>query len=149
MAQVDDPVIRLATLSPAALRYEWRGVFDEVAPDLPPSLLRRALAHRVQEQAHGGLPAAVQRMLDLLSRDPAATPVEPQIQLKTGTRLLREWNGKLHTVQVTNDGLLFEERHYTSLSHIARDITGAHWSGPRFFGLKKPVHPPRRAAAHG
>jgi hypothetical protein len=147
--RIDDHLVRLATLSPAALRDEWQMVFGEAAPDLPPSLLRRALAHREQEQAYGGLPAAVQRMLDMLSRDPSTKSFEPKIRLKPGTRLLREWNGKLHTVQVTSDGLLFEERRYTSLSHIARDITGAHWSGPRFFGLQKPVHPPRRGAAHG
>lgn len=88
-------------------------------------------------------------MLDVLANNPAAKPTQPQVRLKTGTRLLREWNGKLHTVQVTDNGLLFEERRYASLSHIARDITGAHWSGPRFFGLKKPVPPPCRAAVHG
>lgn len=119
------------------------------SPDLPPSLLRRVLAYRVQEQMHGGLPVAVQRMLDQMSRDPLAGPVEPEIKLKPGTRLLREWNGKLHSVQVVEDGLMFEERRYRSLSHIAREITGAQWSGPRFFGVKKPVHPPRRPAAHG
>lgn len=149
MARIDDRLIRLATLSPADLRGEWQALFDQAAPDLPLSLLRRALAYRLQEQAQGGLPAAVQRMLDLLSRDPTTRPIEPEIRLKPGTRLLREWNGKLHTVQVTDNGLLFEERRYASLSRIAREITGAHWSGPRFFGLKKPVHPPRRETAHG
>jgi hypothetical protein len=149
MAKIEDQLSRLATLSPADLRAEWQAVSNENAPDLPPSLLRRALAHRLQEQAHGGLPAAVQRMLALLSADPAAKPLEPEIRLKPGTRLLREWNGKLHAVQVTADGLMFEERRFSSLSHIAREITGAHWSGPRFFGLKKPVHPPRRVSANG
>ena len=149
MARIADQLSRLATLSPADLRAEWQTVLNEGAPDLPASLLRRALAHRLQEQAFSGLPAAVQRMLALLSADPAAKPLEPEIRLKPGTRLLREWNGKLHAVQVTADGLMFEERRYASLSHIAREITGAHWSGPRFFGLKKPVHPPRRASANG
>ncbi len=149
MARIDDQLTRLAVMSPADLRHAWQAVFDEPAPDVPPSLLRRALAHRLQEQAQGGLPAAVQRMLDLLSRDPAASPLEPEIRLKPGTRLLREWNGKLHAVQVTQDGLLFEERRYASLSRIAREITGAHWSGPRFFGLKKPVPPTRRGTARG
>lgn len=54
MPRIDDHLIRLATLSPADLRAEWHEVFDEVAPELPHSLLRRALAHRVQEQAQGG-----------------------------------------------------------------------------------------------
>ena len=149
MARIDDQLSRLATMTPVDLRSEWQTVLNEGAPDLPASLLRRALAHRLQEQAQGGLPAAVQRMLALLSADPAAKPLEPEIRLKPGTRLLREWNGKLHAVQVTADGLMFEERRYASLSHIAREITGAHWSGPRFFGLKKPVYPPRRVSADG
>lgn len=149
MIRIDNQLNRLATMPPADLRAEWQSVSDGHAPDLPPSLLRRALAHRLQEQAYGGLSAAVQRMLALLNADPAAGPLEPEIRLKPGTRLLREWNGKLHAVQVTGDGLMFEERRYASLSHIAREITGAHWSGPRFFGLKKPVHPPRRVSANG
>ncbi len=149
MARIDDAVHRLVKLSPTELRSEWQAMMGDAPPDLPPSLLRRVLAYRVQEQAHGGLPAAVQRMIDVLSRDPLAGPVEPEIKLKPGTRLLRKWNGKLHSVQVVEDGLMFEERRYRSLSHIAREITGAQWSGPRFFGLKKPVHPPRRAVARG
>src|SRR5690606_7875675 len=52
-----------------------------------------------------------------------------------GTRLLREWNGKTHAVDVVENGYLYEENTYRSLSAIARRITGAHWSGPRFFGL--------------
>lgn len=149
MARIDDQLSRLATMTPVDLRREWQTVLNEGAPDLPVSLLRRALAHRLQEQALGGLPTAVQRLLAMLSADPASGPLEPEIRLKPGTRLLREWNGKLHAVQVTADGLMFEERRYSSLSHIAREITGAHWSGPRFFGLKKPVHPPRRVSANG
>jgi len=146
---IDDRLHRLATLTPADLRAEWLAVFEGTAPELPPSLLRRVLAYRLQEQEQGRLSAAVERMLQLLASDPSTKPVEPEIRLKPGTRLLREWNGKLHTVKVTDDGLLFEERRYRSLSHVAREIIGARWSGPRFFGLKKPVHPPGQAAAHG
>jgi hypothetical protein len=149
MARINDEPNRLAQLSPAELRSEWQEVVGAVAPDLPPSLLRRALAYRMQEQAHGGLPAAVARILNLPSNDPMTKPMAPEIRLKSGTRLLREWNGKLYAVQVTDDGLFFEERRYASLSHIAREITGAHWSGPRFFRLKRPVHPPRREASGG
>jgi len=70
---------------------------------------------------------------------------------KPGTRLLREWNGKLHAVLVDDDGFLFDDRRFASLSHIAREITGAHWSGPRFFGLKsrRPLPPSRGVQAHG
>ncbi|MBO6540457.1 MAG: DUF2924 domain-containing protein [Rhizobiaceae bacterium] len=52
-----------------------------------------------------------------------------------GTRLMREWNGRMHVVDITEDGILFEGKLYRSLTAVARRITGTHWSGPRFFGL--------------
>ena len=61
----------------------------------------------------------------------------PPISLKPGTRLVREWRGVTHTVLVHADGVEWNGRRYRSLTVIAREITGAHWSGPRFFGLKK------------
>ncbi|MER8743131.1 DUF2924 domain-containing protein [Mesorhizobium sp. M1004] len=64
--------------------------------------------------------------------DPAA---KQRRSLSKGARLLRDWNGKTHVVDVTAEGFLFEGKSYRSLSAIARKITGAHWSGPRFFGL--------------
>ncbi len=98
----------------------------------------------------GGLPAAAQRMLEAIARDPGTPAPEPALQLKPGTRLVREWNGKVHTVVVTDDGVMFEDRRFSSLSQIAREITGAHWSGPRFFGLKRRTNPaPYRGQAHG
>jgi hypothetical protein len=60
-----------------------------------------------------------------------------QPRLKPGARLVREWHGRTHTVVVVEDGFEFEGRLYRSLTSIAREITGAHWSGPRFFGLAK------------
>ena len=55
--------------------------------------------------------------------------------LKPGGRLLREWNGVTHVVEVTETGFLWNGETWRSLSAIARAITGTHWSGPRFFGL--------------
>ncbi len=139
----------LATMSPAQLREEWLSTFSEEVPDVPPSLLCRILAYRLQEACLGGLPAQAQRMLDIVADGVRPLP-EPEIRLKPGSRLLREWNGKLHTVMVDEDGFSFNGQHFASLSHIAREITGAHWSGPRFFGLKRRPPPPSRgAAAHG
>lgn len=57
--------------------------------------------------------------------------------LKRGTRLIRHWHGKANNVTVLNEGFEYEGQHYSSLSQIARQITGAAWSGPRFFGLKR------------
>jgi len=63
--------------------------------------------------------------------------VSGSASLKPGTRLVRRWHDKVHTVTVLCEGFEFEERHYSSLTQIARQITGAAWSGPRFFGLKR------------
>jgi hypothetical protein len=55
--------------------------------------------------------------------------------LMPGDRLLREWNGKTHVVEAIEGGYVFEAKVYSSLTAIARQITGVHWSEPRFFGL--------------
>ena len=67
----------------------------------------------------------------------AGVPLEPGIVLKTGTRLVRHWRGHAHTVLVREEGFEYEGQHYHSLTVMAERITGAHWSGPRFFGLTK------------
>lgn len=58
-------------------------------------------------------------------------------RFKPGTRLIREWQGKTFEVTVMDRGYAYRGNRYESLSEIAREITGARWSGPRFFGLKK------------
>ncbi len=55
--------------------------------------------------------------------------------LPPGTRLVREWHGRPYTVEVLESGFLCDGQRYRSLSEVARAITGARWSGPRFFGL--------------
>lgn len=149
MAKLDQELAALATMSLAQLRGEWVSTFGEDAPDLPGSMLRRVIAYRVQEERLGGLPATAQRMLAIIAEGVTSLP-EPPIRLKPGSRLLREWNGMIHTVMVETDGFSFGGKRYASLSHVAKAITGAHWSGPRFFGLKRRPPPPRRGAdAHG
>ena len=56
-------------------------------------------------------------------------------ELAPGSRLVREWNGRTYTVDVLETGYLCDGQDYRSLSEVARAITGARWSGPRFFGL--------------
>lgn len=133
----------LATMSSGELRQAWLSLFDNVAPDAPASLLRLAVGHRLQAKQQGGLPQWAERMLAAIAEDPTSTP-EPPIQIKPGTRLLREWQGKLHSVTVTDEGCLYDGRCFASLSQVAREITGAHWSGPRFFGIKRRPPPPRQ-----
>ena len=102
-------------------------------------LMIRALANELQECAHGGPSAALRRRLQTLARELArgTSSFDPGIVPKTGTTLVRQWRGHTHAVLVREDGFEYEGQHYRSLTVIAERITGAHWSGPRFFGLTR------------
>lgn len=139
MTRLDRTLTALATLSPAQLREQWAQVYSEPPPLVPPPLLRRLLAQRLQEKRHGALPLLVARELERFGTASNALP-EPARQsvvLTPGTRLIREWNGRTISVDVTEAGFVWEDRTWRSLSEIARAVTGAHWSGPRFFGLTR------------
>ncbi len=131
----------LTALDAASLRAEWRRLYRSHPPKRAGrDLLARAIAYRLQERAHGGLSAATKRKLrtfaeQLESGDGNA--FDPGIVLKPGAKLLREWGGDTYVVIALEDGFEFDGRRYRSLSKIAREITGTHWSGPRFFGLKR------------
>ena len=132
----------LATMEIATLRAEWRRLYRASPPlRLRRDLLTRGIADKWQEVALGGLlPAIRRRLLALVEggqEEGAAVRVAPAPRLRPGTRLLRTWRGRTMSVTVLEDGFLFEDRRYTSLTEIAHAITGAHWSGPRFFGLAK------------
>jgi hypothetical protein len=140
MPTIKQEMEALATLSPAQLRAEWRRVFRKDAPPHSPDLLARAIAWRLQARAQGNLTkSARQRLAQLavqLARgDDVGAMASPS--LLPGTRLMREWNDRMIEVVILDDGYQFENRLYTSLSQIAEHVTGAHWSGPRFFGLKR------------
>ena len=128
-------VADLETMDRAALLAAWSTLIRAPAPrGISRSFLRRFLAFEVQARASGGLPkpvtAALRRGGDGDAPRKAATPA-----LKPGGRLLREWNGVTHVVEVMDSGYRWNGQAWRSLSAIAREITGAHWSGPRFFGL--------------
>lgn len=136
---------RLQDLDGAALREEWRRLCRLEPPRISRDLLMRAVAYRVQELEFGGLPKWARQSLAgaAAESDPAGAageprpkPAEPSL-LKPGARLVREWHGRTHVVAVLGNAFEFEARQYGSLTQIAREITGAHWSGPRFFGLTK------------
>ncbi len=112
----------------------WQNCFGGAAPKgMSLIFLRRFLAFDLQARNQGGLPAPLLAKLGRIDagQDRTATPV-----LKSGGRLLREWNGVTHVIDTTPEGYLWQGQHHRSLSAIARAITGAQWSGPRFFGLK-------------
>lgn len=116
-----------------ALIAAWSSIFATPVPKaLSQTFLRRFLAAEIQTRRFGGLPKHV-RVAPAKSSDHAPRLKSPTLQ--PGGRLLREWNGVTHVVDVTADGFLWKGQGYRSLSAIAREITGAHWSGPRFFGL--------------
>jgi hypothetical protein len=101
-------------------------------------LLIRTIAYRMQELAYGGLSKATQRKVDALTKElerKGSIVVTPDLSLRPGARLVREWRGRTHTVVVTQDGFEYAGKTFPSLIKIAHAITGAHWSGPRFFGL--------------
>ena len=139
-SDVADRLAPLQTLELGAMRQEWRRLYRAEPPRLSRDLMMRALAYRIQEIAFGGLSKATLRRLATLVAGfecdgRIAAPTQPRI--KPGARLVREWHGRTHAVVVTEDGFEFEGKLYRSLTSIAREITGAGWSGPRFFELAK------------
>ncbi|SFL56855.1 DUF2924 domain-containing protein [Shimia aestuarii] len=119
-----------------ALSVAWREIHDKAPPPrMSQVFMRRVLAFEIQAQMYGGLPKSL--LKELAKPGPSRTPSKAAPALKPGGRLLREWNGVTHVVGVTEDGFVWNGETYRSLSVIARTITGAHWSGPRFFGLNK------------
>ena len=136
MNRIEADLNALASLSPAQLRAKWASIDRTPAPAVPASLLNRLLAQRLQERRYGALPALVGRELARLASDATgAEPTRSRNELTPGTRLVREWKGRTISVEVLETGFAFEDRTWRSLSEIARHVTGAHWSGPRFFGL--------------
>jgi hypothetical protein len=131
---------KLETMPPAQLRAAWREQYRSPAPDIGPDLLRRGIAYRMQERQFGRLASSTRRELgQIIARleQGSEAGMFGSPRLKPGTRLIRSWHGRVHQVLVLADGYEHEGRSYRSLSQIAHAITGAHWSGPRFFGLRK------------
>ena len=123
----------LVAMDRARLLSLWQDLFGVPAPKaLSQSFLRRFLAFELQSRRYGGLSKPVQRAVTAGSAKASRTS---STRMRPGTRLLREWNGVTHVLDVTEEGFLWQGQTYRSLSAIARAITGAHWSGPRFFGL--------------
>ena len=131
---------RLQFLSLDELRHEWTQLYPAGTPRISRELLILGLAYRVQERVHGGLSRGLLRKLESIDQSLRATDVvevKPTATLKPGSRLVREWRGRIHVVTVAENGYEHEGAIHESLSVIAEKITGAHWSGPRFFGLPR------------
>jgi hypothetical protein len=129
----------LETQGDDELKNRWRSLYGTKAPPkIHRSLLIAAVAHRMQQNALGALKSSVRRHLIQAANNlatPRPSPNYPSLPPRAGTVLVRDWGGVTHQAKVLEDGILFRSKRYKSLSEVARLITGAHWSGPRFFGL--------------
>lgn len=160
---LDDKVAALGDLSYRELVERWTKAHGCPPPKgVKRGLLERSAAYTLQTRHYGGMSpsgraalraamkryegnrqATVSKEMKEQSASPlkpippaaAAAPLPPRPTLSPGSRLVREWHGGTHTVDVVDAGFCFEGKTYRSLSAIARQITGAQWSGPRFFGL--------------
>ncbi|MFC3086234.1 DUF2924 domain-containing protein [Tabrizicola soli] len=127
----------LEAMDRAGLARLWKDLIGGSVPaSMSQPMQRRFLAFELQAKLEGGLSAALRARLDRIAagEERKASPT-----LQPGARLLREWNGTTHVVDVLADGFLWNGTSHRSLSAIARAITGARWSGPRFFGLVRAV----------
>jgi hypothetical protein len=144
-SSVESEISRLRDLDIEALRKRWRTTFRrEAPPHLARHFLFAMIAYRFQAEAVGDLDAETLRLLkqvDLAPSKQAAVPLTQAFDqrkrgLCPGALLTREWGGHHHRVMVIDGGFAWEGRTYSSLSIIAKAITGTKWNGPRFFGLR-------------
>lgn len=126
----------LPKLGRAKLQDRWRELFRVAPPvSFTPDLLARGIAWRLQEKAVGGLGEHAQRLL--CDEGKIVRRRMSRMSLRPGNRLVRRWRGRTYIVEVTDDGLVYNGECFSSLSVIARKITGTRWSGPKFFGLPR------------
>lgn len=134
----------LKVLSIDELKAIWGKVFGTSTPPFArKDFLIQNLHYRQECQQHGQLSQKTRKKLLKLYQEfqhnPDFQPIGSKSRLKVGTRLVREWQGKVHTVTVSQQGFEYLDTRYKSLSSIARVITGTQWSGPSFFGINKGV----------
>ncbi len=163
MAVHENDLVVIATMDRSQLLETWAGEFGPLpGPYISMKLMRSMLAYQAQTRSCGGLPKQAARALAQRSRQlrvskntnmtdstietgrAPSIPAERKCDdrrspplLRPGVHLLREWNGRTYRVEVTDDGFNLDGKSYKSLTAIARRITGAHWSGPRFFGIAR------------
>jgi hypothetical protein len=137
---IDQRLADLPELSKTALRVLWKELFNVPPPlQLRKHLMIPILAYRLQEQAFGSMSAASRGRLRQLGQAFEANPksaVSSVPSVRPGTRLVRQWGDQVHLVNVETNGYEYQGARYKSLSEVARVITGTHWSGPLFFGIK-------------
>ncbi len=134
----------LKTHSVKELKKIWGEIYLKPAhPDMRKDLLIRNLVYYQHTRENGDLSPKIKKQLYKLyeefKQNPDFQPTGSKPNLKPGTRLVREWQGTVHTVTIAAKGYEYQGDSYKSLSAIARLITGSQWSGPAFFGLNQGV----------
>jgi hypothetical protein len=147
---LDDEIAHLRDLDLHGLRARWKGLFRQQPPQhLPRHLLFAVLAYRLQADALGDLNPVTARLLQQIATTGGTLAASRltegfgrrRIELKPGTILMREWNAQAYRVMVVDEGFALNGKTYDSLSQVALAITGTHWNGPRFFGLRDKISP--------
>ena len=121
----------LAGLDREGQRAEWYRRWGVKPTIRSLDLLRRNLAWRIQAAAFGGIEPQMRKLLAAKGAAASGPPLRP------GMRLVREWQGVRHEVEIVEDGVVHAGQQFDSLSSVARFITGVRWNGPRFFGLRR------------
>ena len=139
-----DRLESLPQLSKPALAELWRQLLKTSSPPrMRKELMIRVVAYRLQEQEFGGLSESSHHRVREFAKaieNNAKSAAFHRPAIKPGTRLIRQWKGQVHVVNVEDGNYEYRGSRYDSLSEIARFITGTRWSGPLFFGLKpKPI----------
>ncbi len=136
-----EKIAKLPTLNKTQLLTIWAENFTTPPPPtLRKQLMVPVLAYRMQERAFGGLSHSARKRLQEIARSMASErgrAKENAAAPQTGTKLIRIWRSEVHEVISTPEGYQYRGRQFTSLSRIAREITGTQWSGPAFFGTKE------------
>jgi hypothetical protein len=138
-------VANLEGLDLDGLRRQWRAHLGAEAPaHLSRWLLMKVLAYRLQSDASGDLDKSIRRILRSGKEDGVGAPFDrrlPQTRdglgLKAGALLMREWNGRPERVMILEEGFAWNGQTFSSLSQIAKAMTGTNWNGHRFFGLRQ------------
>jgi hypothetical protein len=139
--EIEAKIAKLGKLSRTQLLEMWSKLYKRVAPaGIRRELMVPFLTYRIQEIAYGGLQPSTRSELRRIAREieksHPGSAVRTRTRIKSGSRILRQWQGRMHEVLVTKSGFEYGGANYRSLSEIARTITGTRWSGPSFFGLK-------------
>ena len=154
MSVVEQELQRVSTMALGELRTKWQQLKRSNAPTaMSKELLCLAISYHMQGHLSGSLSRRtllrIKALEDRNAGDKRTRHVHATPLLKPGAKLLREWRGKVHEVLTLEKGqFAFDGKTYRSLSVIAREITGAHWSGPRFFGLKTAINSGSGARSH-